>query len=514
VTHTPRRVAGTALLVALGVGAAIAGTAFVGAPEEVVRDRPEQVEPVVRSSAVCPYVGGEARASSRLAVLALDGVDEPDWEPPADQAGDDTDEDALLVVRRLAGPDDEPDPFLTVAERGEPVGKAVERNNPAAFGVHAEGPMAPGVVAEQYMLAQGPDLRGLVTAACTIPAREHWFVGASAEPGQRGRLILSNAASTTAVVTVSLWDDVGLVETVGTKDISIPARSQEVLLLDALAGETEQLGVRVRASQGRVAAAVDHRVTVDGAPHGISMIPVAAAPSTSVVVPGVPGHGERTLHLIAPGDTDAIVSVRVLGTEGPFSPLDHDLVTVPAGAVTSVPIGDAVGDTPAAIELDSDEEITAAVRVVSTGEDGLPEIAYTAAAPALPAGPTAAILSRDTSSVSSRLLLTAVGDMGGRATVTVLDADGAVVDEQVVDVMAGSTADIELESGEETSWAIAVVRPAAAGTVVAVREMSGSDSDGALLDLMPLVAPELTVRVPEVAGELPAGLRPPERIER
>jgi hypothetical protein len=98
--------------------------------------------------------------------------------------------------------------------------------------------------------------------------------------------------------------------------------------------------------------------------------------------------------------------------------------------------------------------------------------------------------------------------------VTVLDADGAVIDEQVVDVMAGSTADIELESGEETSWAIAVVRPAAAGTVVAVREMSGSDSDGALLDLMPLVAPELTVRVPEVAGELPAGLRPPERIER
>ncbi|HSI92268.1 MAG TPA: DUF5719 family protein [Jiangellaceae bacterium] len=511
-TSTAKNAAGTALLVALGVAAAVTGTAFVGAPDDVVRDRPEQVEPVVRSTSVCPYVGGEARASSRVGVLALEGVEEPDWEPPEGETDDEAEDP--IVVRRLAGPDDEPDPFMSMAERGDPASRAVERNNPAAFAVRAEGAMAPGVVAEQYMLAQGPDLRGLVTAACTTPAREHWFVGASAEEGQRGRLILTNASSTPALVSVALWDDAGPVEAVGMKDISLPPRSQDVLLLDALAPDAAQLGVRVRASQGRVTAAVDFRESADGQPRGISMIPAAAAPATSVVVPGVPGHGERTLHLLAPGDTDAIVNVRVLGVDGPFRPLDHDIVTVPAGAAVSVPIGDAIGDSPAAIELVSDEEITAAVRVVSTASDELPDVAYTAATEPLPASPTAAVLSRDTSALTSRLLLTAVGDMGGRVTVTRLDGDGTLLDEQVVDISAGRTADIELESGEDTSWAVTLVQPAAAGTVVGVRETAGSDDDGRLVDMMPLVAPELTVRVPEVAGELPAGLRPPEPIER
>lgn len=556
-SSTSKSAAGTALLVALGAAAAVAGTAFVGAPDEVVRERPEQVEPVVRSTSVCPYVGGEARAASRIGVLAINGVAEPEWQPPADDLVDSPDEapepdeteqsdDAQdaeeteqsdetedadendeaadseqsektaepIVVRRLAGPDEEPDPLMSMAERGVPAGRAVEGGNPAPYAVTAEGPLAPGVVAEQYMLAQGPDLRGLVTAACTTPAREHWFVGATTEAGERGRLILTNASATPAVVSVSLWDDVGSVEAAGTKDISIPPRSQEVLLLDALASEAEQIGVRVRASQGRITAAVDFRNTAEGEPNGISMIPGAAAPATTVVVPGVPGHGQRSLHILAPGDTDAIVNLRVFGVDGPFSPLDHDVVTVPAGTAISVPIGEAIGDTPAAIALDSDEEITAAVRVVSSDDDERPDIAYTAAAESLPAGPTAAVLSRDTSSLTSRLLLTAVGDMGGRVTVTTLDEDGSVLDEQTEDITAGSTADIELASGDDTTWAFTVVQPAAPGTIVGVREIAGSDDDGRLLDLMPLIAPELTVQVPEVAGELPTGLRPPGHTEQ
>lgn len=510
-----KHVAGTALLVGLGVGMAVAGTAFVGPPESVVRTHPEQVEPVVRSTSVCPYIGGEPRATSRIGLLAIEGVEEPIALQPT--AGAD-DEEEPVVVRRLAGPDERPDPLIALEERGAPSTRAVEGNNPAGFSVRAEGAMAPGVVAEQYMLADGPDLRGLVTAACTAPGREHWFVGAPSGPGQRGRLVLSNASATPAVVTVSLWDDVGPVETVaGTKDISIPPQTQEVLLLDALVPEAEQLGVRVRASQGRVAAAIDYRESSDGEPLGISMIPAAVTPSTSLVVPGVPGEGDRTLHLMAPGETDAIVNVRVLGADGPFSPLDHDVITVPAGSVASVSIGEAIGDTPGGIRLESDEEITAAVRVVSTGpaeeedEDGAvggPDIAYTAATPPLPDGPTAAVLSRVSSGVGSRLLLTAVGDMGGRVALTTLTGEGEVLDERTVDIPAGSTVAADLESAEDTAWAFTIVQAAAPDTVVAVREMLGTDDGGRLVDLMPLAAPEVNVRVPEVTGELPTGLAP------
>lgn len=514
------RVVGGALAVTAGLVVAAGGTAFVGPPDAVVEEHPERVAPVVRSTSVCPYAGGEPSASSRLGVLALPDVAEPrepaspddpaatEPDDPAATEEEEAEQDDVVTVRRLAGPDEEPDAFLTVTDRGIPASKKVGGDEPAAYDVRAEGTMAPGVAAEQYTLVQRPDLRGVLTAACTGPAREHWFVGAESAVGQRGRLVLANPSDTPAVVTVSLWDEAGVVEAAGTKDISIPARSSDVLLLDALAEDRERLAVQVLASRGRVAAAVEYRESDEGEPRGMTMVPAAAAPSKSLVVPGVPGHGERTLRIVAPGDTDAIVSIRVLGTAGPFSPLDHDVVTVPAGTVLDLPMDEVLGDSAAAIELESDEDITAAVRVVTGGSDELPDLAYTAATPPLPAEPAAAVLSRDSSGMSSRLLLTAVGDMGGRATLTTVDLEGNVVDEQEVELSAGTTAVAELESGDETVWAYTFVEAAAPGTVVAVREIQGSDDDGALLDLAPLVAPPAMVQVPTVVGELPTGLRP------
>jgi hypothetical protein len=513
VTRRATSAAATAFLVAAGVGAAVAATALVGPPDEVVRAHPEQVEPVVRSTSVCPYVGGEARASSRLGLMALAGVAEPDWTPPAEQAQGEDGGPPPVTVLQLAGPDDIPDPFVTVAERGIPTIKEVEGGNPASFAVQAEGPLAPGVVAEQYMLAQGPDLRGLVTAPCTAPGREHWFVGASATPGHRGRLILTNPHSTPAVVTVSLWDAAGQVDVPGAKDISIPAFSQEVLVLDAFVPDAEDVGVHVRASQGRVSAALDYRESDEAEPLGISMIPAATAPATSLVVPGVPGHGQRTLLIFAPGDLDAIVSLEILGASGSFSPLEHDVVTVPAGGIIRVPLDEAVGDTAAAISLESDENITAAVRVSDSGDDESPEFGYTAAAEPLPAGPSAVVLSRAGSGVTSRLQLSALGELAGRVTVTVVDGEGTAGEEQVVDVPAGSTVELELAPPGDSGWATAIIEPSAPGSIVASREIVGSDDDGRLLDLMPVLSPQLTVQVPTVVGELPTGLRPAGRTE-
>lgn len=505
--------AATALMVAAGVAAAVAATALVDPPNEVVRAHPEQLEPVVRSTSVCPYIGGEARAASRLGVLALAGVAEPDWTPVAE--GEDGEEGGPppVTVRRLAGTEDIPDPLTTVAARGTPVITKVEGSDPASYAVQAEGPLAPGVVAEQYMLAQGPDLRGLVTAPCTAPGREHWFVGASATPGRRGRLILTNPYSTAAVVTVSFWNATGQVDVQGTKDISIPPLGQEVLVLDAFVPDAEDVGVHVRASQGRLSAALDYRKSDEGELLGISMIPAATAPATSLVVPGVPGHGRRTLFILTPGDSDAIVSLKILGADGPFSPLEHDVVTVPANGIVRVPLEEAIGDSAAAISLESDEDIIAAVGVDDTGEDQRPEFAYTAAAEPLPAGPSAVVLSRADSTVTSRLHLSGVGELGGRVTVTVVDDEGGVAEEQVVDVAAGSTIELELVPPEGVAWATAIIEPAAAGTVVASREIVGADDDGRLLDLMPVVPAELTVRVPRVVGELPTGLEPAGRTE-
>ena len=64
----------TALWVPVGVAVVLGVAAFVGPPDSVVRDRPGQLEPVVRSTAVCPYVGGEPRAVSHVGVLPLGGA--------------------------------------------------------------------------------------------------------------------------------------------------------------------------------------------------------------------------------------------------------------------------------------------------------------------------------------------------------------------------------------------------------------------------------------------------------
>ncbi|MGH8825261.1 MAG: DUF5719 family protein [Jiangellaceae bacterium] len=493
----------TALWVPVGVAAVLGIAAFVGPPESVVRDRPGRDEPVVRSTLVCPYVGGEPRASSHIGVLPLGGA-------PGEQAGS---EPEPVAVQVLTGPDEEPESLFTATAVGAMTVAEVETDDAAGYAVRAVGALAPGLAAEQSMLAGGPDLRGLVSGRCAGPAREHWFVGGSGAVGRRGRLVLSNPSSVPAVVDVSVWDESGPVDAPATEDIAVPARGQQILLLDALDPGAERIGLHVSASQGRVAAALEVRETDELDPQGVTFVPAAAAPSSDVVVPGVPAHGERTLRILAPGDTDAIVSLRLLGPEGPFSPVDQSVVTVAAGTVLEVPIDDAAGDAPVAVALESDVPVTAAVRVVDAPSEGLPELAYTAATEPL-TGAAPALLGRAGSDLTTRLLISAVGRLAARVQVRAIAADGTVGEEQTVDVAGGSTVPVEVEAVGDGPWLTVVVEPAEAGTVVVTREIVGSDDDGALLDLMPLVAPAVSVQVPEVAGELPTGLTPAGPITR
>jgi Family of unknown function (DUF5719) len=493
----------TALWVSAAVAAVLGVAAFVGPPESVVRDRPGQEEPVIRTTLVCPFVGGEARASSYVGVLALGGGTAPQGEP----------EPEPVVVQPLLGPEAEETTEFSAVTAGALATQKLDTEDPVGYAVRAVGPFAPGLAAEQLMRANGADFRGLVTGPCTGSAREQWFVGGSGEVGRRGRLVLSNPTTVPVVVDVSVWDESGPVDAPATQDIAIPARSQHLLLLDALDPSGQRIAVRVSASQGRVAAALEMRESDELDPQGVTFIPAATPPRTEVVVPGVPAHGERTLRILAPGDTDAIVAVRLLGPDGPFSPVGQDVITVAAGTVAELPIGEAAGEAAIAVALDSDVPVTASVRVVDTLEDKAPDLAYTAATAAL-AGPTPALLGVSNKSLATSLLVTAVGELPARIHVRSLMTDGSVGEEQTVDVPGRSTVVVPVTAVPDSSWTTVIVDPAEPGTVAVTREIVGSDDDGALVDLLPLVAPVVTVRVPEVAGELPTGLAPAGPIAR
>ncbi len=486
------------------VAVIIGGVSLVDAPSSVTEEHPTTQEPVVRSSLVCPYVDGEDAGTAQFGALALPGVDTAtgdDGQQPitVDELGRPPEPDS---TEQPTPPDDDAEPVYTIGERGSPLITDVDIDEPTGLSLTGTGELAAGMAAEQSLIMQESDLRGVSTASCTSPEREHWFVGGSGEVGQRGRLILSNPTDVPAVADIELWDEAGPLDAAGTQDVTVPARSQQVFLLDALAPGSAATGVHVNAEQGRVSAAMEMRETDEITPQGMSFIPAASAPAEGVIVPGIPGHGERTLRIVAPGETDAIVSMQILGPEGPFSPADQDVVTVPAGSVLDVPL-DVVGGDPAGVRLDSDQPVTAAVRLAQTPDEGLPEVAYTAATPAL-TGPATALLSRVSSDFSSTLMISSVVDTASRVAVRTLAGDGSVANEENVDVPPGATVPVPMEAPGDSSNATVVVEPETPGSVVAAREIQGSDDDGAMVDLMPLVSSPVSVEVPEVAGELPS----------
>lgn len=486
----------TAAAIAAGVSALLVGATLAGGPDEVGAVAETAEQPVLRSTSVCSNVGGEPAATSRVGMFAIPGVPEP----PADAETD----AAPVTALPLAGPDaEEPDePFASMSERGIRNLTETSSSDAASYAVRAEGRLAPGVVAEQWARATGTDLRGLATGSCGAPGREYWFVGASSEPDRRARLVLTNPTATPAAVTLTLWNENGPVEVDGTDDLAVPANSQEVLLLEAIAPESAHLAVRVQATSGRIVAAIDSRETSDGESTGISMIPAAATPAETVVLPGVPGRGNRSLRIVAPGEHDAIVDVEVLSPDGAYSPVGLDVLTVPAGSVLEVPVDEAVGSDPTAIRLIGDEPITAGLRVADTMEDGRPDVGFTAATPALPSGSVASVFGIDSDTFSTTLAFSSLVETGGRVVVRTVDGDGVTVDETPLEIPGGSTQKLSLERPEDSVWTTTVVEVAAGSTVVGARIIGGEDDDGRIMDVMPLIGPQTTVPVPDITAEL------------
>lgn len=521
------RAAQTAGVVAVAVGGFLAVTSLIGPSESVDAEHPGTEEPVVRSRVVCPYVDGEADHAGVVGVLALPDVEAAPDEgepqpitvtalrlPEAPEPEETEPDDATPAPEETqAAPEEtpEPEPVLSIADRGVPTIGEINTDQGTSFAVEGRGSLAAGLAAEQSGLLQRSDLRGLATVPCTAPRREHWFVGGSGEVGRRGRLVLSNPTDVPAVIDLTLWDESGPIDAPATKDIGVPARSQQLLLLDALAPESVSVGVHIRATQGRVSAALEVRESDGDDGQGMSYIPAAVAPTERVVVPGVPSHGERVLRILAPGDVDAIVSLQALGAEGAFTPAGLEVTTVMAGSTLDIPL-DALGDTSGGLLLDSDQPITAAVRVVDRPSEGAPEVAFTAAARPL-ASESAALLGRTSGGLESTLHLTSTVETATRATVRTLAADGSAADEAVLDIPPLATVSVPLAAADGMEVAAVVVTPSAPDAIVAVREMTGSDDDGALVDLMTLVSPPVTVRVPDVVSELPDVPAPDEAQE-
>lgn len=468
---------------------------------------------VVRADAVCPEVRSDKDTQSRVSIAAPGLVGEtgtaqaggagdarlPDYAPVEPRARL-TDLDADASHLSLTRPGSE---LLTL--RGE-APKARARRS-LAMAASAQGALAPGFGASVVTRSTRGDLRGLASTACAPAGTDFWFVGSGAVVGQRGRLYLTNPASAPAEVDIDLYGPEGAIKLPAARGVTVAAGSQEVLLLDALSPATVRFGIHVQVRQGRIAAALrDHQVRgLD--PRGIDWVPAASPPARRVVVPGVPGGaGERSLHVLAPGEADAIVRVRLLAEDGPFVPSGADLLEVRAGSVAELDLAQALGRQEMAVELTSDVPITAGVLARAVAAKGqLEELAYTAAADevtsARPALVTPASGGRPT---KTRLLLAAPR---GAATVTVSPLAPVRGSPTVVTVPDGAQVSVELARvSRADDVSVVVVPEPGSGPVVGSRVIEETGRSGRLLTISPLTPGRYHVRVPQVVADLSTGL--------
>ncbi len=488
-----------AVLVALSAVIVVAG--LLPAPAQTApQRRPGHSEPLAAASASCPWVGGEPGLTSTVSAMTL-----PAGALPA--AGGQAPGPGLVRVERLAGT--EPGgaaakPLLRLRARGAAGSAPVESARATGVAAYGSGSLAPGMVAEASMRgSRAGAVRGLAAAPCTVPSTQAWFVGPSGQVGSRARLVLANPADVPAVASLRVWDEQGPVEAPGAADLGIPARGERSVTLDALAPGARRLAVQVVSGAGRVSAAVQIREVAGLDATGLSWVPPTAAPSRRIVVAGVPGVGERTLFVVAPGERDAVVSLRLLGPRGAFAPEGRDAMTVPAGTVKALDMGASAGADPVAVELSSDVAVTAGVRVERSTAHGLPDFAYTAASGVLDG---AAATFVPGGGLGSTLLLSAPGP-AGKARLRWLDAAGGTVTDSTVAVAAGATRAVGLHPPSRAAGGSLVVSSVAAGSpLAAVRLTAGTGDGGALLDLVPLNSPPTVVQVPKVAQDLSTGL--------
>jgi hypothetical protein len=362
------------------------------------------------------------------------------------------------------------------------------------WSVTANGAMAQAMEAE---VTQSP---GQATVRCTAPGSDIWFVG----PGQQGgaaqiQLDLMNIDALAASVDVDAITDAGRVQAGNATGITVPPHQTVTDSLSSLAGGSSVVAIEVRTSIGRVAADVSESSSHGGT---ASWLPSAAAPSTQLVIPGVPPSGSPAgLYIVVPGSSDARVSVLAVTPQGPYRPFGSQTEDLPGGSATYVPLT-SLGGTTSALELTSNVPVTAAVLVPGSGLGAFTAAAAPISEQAVVAGNSsgsglsaAVVLSAPGAAARVRLTETAEAPATGASA-----NGGGATASQVVTIRAGRTLAVPVSAPRGarpgTAFAVVITPLAGSGPVYAARvETQGQN---AVVSIIPAVSALTTISLPPV----------------
>jgi len=312
------------------------------------------------------------------------------------------------------------------------------------------GDDVPLVAAAQSQTIASDDLVGFASAPCTEPSSSTWLVGGSTETGRVSLITLVNPSDVNSTIDLDISAENGPVQGPGIEGIVVGPRSQRVIPLSGFSTGLLSPVVHVSSRGGQIVASMQESIVRTLDPGGVDIISGAAAPSTTSVVPGIIVRGGETLEaaladpaagdlqsalrLFAPGDSAALVSVRIASDDGTGTSFD---TRVESGLVTDVPI-DGLADGRYTATITSDVPVVSAVRTSALSADGAVDVSWAASAPALAGGTLLSVPEGE----GAGLTLANPTDDVVSATVSV---DG---EDRVVEVPAGGSATLGVSAGQ------------------------------------------------------------------
>ncbi|WP_162942647.1 DUF5719 family protein [Cryobacterium soli] len=272
-------------------------------------------------------------------------------------------------------------------ERGElvaPDNTASDRDGgPLALSVPVEtgATEAPLVAGAQSQNVASETVGGLAVAACTEASSDSWLVSGSTDVGRTSLVLLSNPTTVVASVNLTVYGEAGLVEAPGSTGILVQPGAQRIVSLAGLAPNLRSPVVRVQATGGQVAAALQQSVVRGIQPGGVELAGPTTVPSTTQIIPGVVVGQQQaadtsvdagavsedtpSVRILVPGSTPATVSVGVQSEDGSSTGTSLE-VDIQAGVATEVPLS-GVGAGNYTVRLSADQPVVAGVVTTTSG---------------------------------------------------------------------------------------------------------------------------------------------------
>lgn len=349
---------------------------------------------------------------------------------------------------------------------------------PKVSGIFAADEDSTSLGGLNFHRAEAGDMRGLAGAACMGGHIDSYLVGSEISVGTSNELVFVNLSFAPATVTLKALGSAGLLEASSIENIVVDAQSVKRVSLDGAIDGDNRLALHISSSGGAVAAFVQETVLEGAKPAGVTWIspsPAAAhlvIPAVSIPLDSVDFPRVRVANF---ENRPATISLVLRSKDGALQREDLSNIEVAAHSVLDIPLDGIDGGTYSAV-ITSDNPVSAGVELVSRHDGDAPrEIAWAGAVS--PAYEALGVFGE----MSATLVVT--GQETGKATVSLYDTKGALVNTSQVDISDARSTVVDIPA-EAVAVQVTADVPVSAGIYGQVSLEDG----GVAVDWLPLVS--------------------------